>query len=95
MINLRNIREATLIFAVLILAITVRATHADVSNNSPAAYQRIHGSEILSEVVAKSRPSVVKIIVEQSNNRTRGSGVVIGTGKKGSVDILTAVHVIA
>lgn len=85
MIKIKNIREAILVAAVLILSVNsvaVRTSASDAAGD-------------LSQVVAQSRPSVVKIQTVRADRLFGGSGVVIRSGKDGSADILTAAHVVA
>ena len=87
MINVRNIREAILIAAVLFLSINSIAARTNAFGMQP--------TEDLSQVVTRSRPGVVEILTERTDGSAVGSGVVIRAGKDGSADILTAAHIVA
>ena len=75
----------------LILAVNTAVARTDASD----VQSSINSTRDLSQVIAESRPSVVKIQIERTDGLFGGSGVVIRAGKDGSADILTAAHVIA
>ncbi|MCZ6539767.1 MAG: trypsin-like peptidase domain-containing protein, partial [Chloroflexi bacterium] len=80
-------REAILIADVLFLSIN-SAMASDVASGTQP-------TEDLCQVVTRSRPGVVEILIERADGSAVGSGVVIRAGKDGSADIITAAHIVA